>query len=619
MSTSEITVGTGAPPEPRAPRAPTRRRRRLGATLPIALLAVATGLWAYSLMQIDTGAIGDFGLLNAFPVAMFAGLALLITAMVVALHQRAPDRILAAHVALLIMMLHATPALRYETLRYGWSWKHLGVARELATQHWIDGRGRDLAIYHNWPGFFSAATAWLESAGGLRSWPGIAQWAPPVFQVLYALAAYAVLRAFTDDRRLVWLGVWFFVLANWIGQDYFAPQSVAFFLFLATCALVLHLESRHPAMPRRLQRRFGTEPPPVARADLVARTGASTLAERRAATIVIVLISAAITVTHPLSPFVLLAALILLTLTGVLANRRIVLYVAAIQLAWLLTGARSFYSERGQSLISGLGALRANFDASLEDSVNAGFAQRAVSTAGRAEVVLLVLLAAFGLLRRVRHGCWDVAAAVLVVAPLVILAGSSYGGEATFRVYLFALPFLAFFAAAACVPSSRAWRPMTAVAVALLSVAMLTGTLFAYYGKEEWTHFTTGEVRASEAVFDDAPAGSLVIEGTDNYPARFDRMNELVFLNLAGEPRASRDQVSADPGTVLGSWLNDRRYPDAYLILTRSQRAEAEALGIFPPGTLERVEQQLTTSPDAEVLYRDNDAVVFRRRAPEGP
>jgi len=577
--------------------------------LPLVGLSVSAILWAVALFQLDTDAIGDFGLLDAFPTTMYVAFGLLVSSMILAVHRRATDRVLAAHVGLLVLMLHATPAIRYETLRYAWSWKHLGIVHELTTQHWIDGSGRDLAIYHNWPGFFSAAATWLGTAVDPRGWAGLAQWAPPAFQLLYALAAYAVLQNLTDDRRVVWLGVWLFAIANWIGQDYFAPQSMAFFLFLVTCALALRFASHPTTITRRPRERNST-----AHAIGTPRGEPATEATRRATRLLVVALATAIVVTHPLTPFVLIAALVALTVTGVVRDRRLALYVMAVQVVWLFTGARGFSGDRGRDLLAGFGALRSNLDASLEDASRADAAQRLVSTAGRAEVALLVLLAAVGLWRRTRRGTWDVAAAVLIATPLVIIAANSYGGEATFRVYLFALPFLAFVAATAFAPDERAWRPITAVVALAVSGALLAATLFAYYGKEQWTHFTESEVRAAELVFDDAPTGSLIIEGTDNYPARFARVNDLVFLNLAAEPRASREEVVSDPAATIATWLDDRRYPDAYLIITASQRAEARSLGLFPAGGLDRIERELLTSPLVEVLYRDDDAVVFSRR-----
>jgi uncharacterized membrane protein len=48
-----------------------------------------------------------------------------------------------------------------------------------------------------------------------------------------------LLQTATVNRRVVWLGVWFFYLANWIGQDYLAPQALNYFMYLCLLALLL--------------------------------------------------------------------------------------------------------------------------------------------------------------------------------------------------------------------------------------------------------------------------------------------------------------------------------------------------------------------------------------------
>ena len=48
-----------------------------------------------------------------------------------------------------------------------------------------------------------------------------------------------ILTVATNDKRLVWLGLWFFYLTNWIGQDYISPQGLNFFFYLVIIAILL--------------------------------------------------------------------------------------------------------------------------------------------------------------------------------------------------------------------------------------------------------------------------------------------------------------------------------------------------------------------------------------------
>ena len=78
---------------------------------------------------------------------------------------------------------------------------------------------------------------------------------------------------------------------------------------------------------------------------------------------------------------------------------------------------------------------------------------------------LLGALAVIGLAAGFARGA-GISPLHLLVAPLLIVGVQSYGGEGRYRFYLFALPWLCFFAAAACAPPTptglpralRAWR-----------------------------------------------------------------------------------------------------------------------------------------------------------------
>ncbi len=66
-----------------------------------------------------------------------------------------------------------------------------------------------------------------------------AAWGPVFFNLLWLPALLFIFHTATEDRRLSWLAVWFFYLGNWIGQDYFSPQALAYFLYLVVLAICL--------------------------------------------------------------------------------------------------------------------------------------------------------------------------------------------------------------------------------------------------------------------------------------------------------------------------------------------------------------------------------------------
>ena len=48
-----------------------------------------------------------------------------------------------------------------------------------------------------------------------------------------------VFRGLTRNTRLVWLALWVFFIITWVGQDYFAPQAMAYALYLACIGLLV--------------------------------------------------------------------------------------------------------------------------------------------------------------------------------------------------------------------------------------------------------------------------------------------------------------------------------------------------------------------------------------------
>ena len=370
----------GPPPGPDREGEPHRRDRRFNSTFgSVGLLVVVVVLWIVSMARLQLSAIGSYGLISALPVTMYLGLGILTASMVMAIHRGARSGLLAAHLVLFILMVHGTPALVYGTLRYAWAWKHLGIVYFFNQHHAVNSSAPgDLSVYQNWPGFFSTTTTWLVGSD-LKSWTGMAQWAPPVFEGLFAFAVLKLLSTIENDRRLVWLAVWLFAIGNWVGQDYFSPQAFAYFLYLAMLVIIFRWLVRHPAMPMRLRGLVHDWPEPETTDD--ARE--ATPQQRRAAVFVVMICVTAIATSHPLTPLVVMVALVALALTKVLRVRSLPLIAAAPTVIWLLTGARTYTNSQIPSLITKIGALDSNVSQTLSKAANAAASQRIVSTLGR--------------------------------------------------------------------------------------------------------------------------------------------------------------------------------------------------------------------------------------------
>ncbi|HEX2979722.1 MAG TPA: hypothetical protein VHO48_05630 [Anaerolineaceae bacterium] len=589
-------------------------QRTLSYTLPL----LAAGLYLISLPLIDPNGMTDIGLLAVLPATYYLGLLVLLISYCLLVFQQ-PQRtwLLFLHLVILIVMIHATPAIRYGTLRYAWAWKHVGIVDYIQRHGSVNPDISFLNAYHNWPGFF-ALNAMLTEAAGLESPLAYASWAPLFFNLVFLGSLWLVFRSLSTDRRLVWLAVWFFFLTDWVGQDYFAPQAFAYFFYLIIIGILLNW-FRSSSAPEERQIRRWVRAPRLSRLlrDLFQRSASraiapgSTPGQRVGLVSIAILLMAVISFSHQLTPVMVIVALALLALFQLVYLRNVPGLMAVLTTAWVWWMATSFVSDNVQSMLASFGMVEENVSENLIDLARASPGQVIVSLMGRGLTLGMMALGGLGFIRRLRNGYLDLAAILLVIAPYVMLLANSYGGEILFRVYFFALPFLAFYAAGLVYPTitRRTWAaPLLAAA---LSLMMLVGFLFGYYGKEQQYYFSPDEATAAEYLFENAEPGSLIIEGSRNYPTLFRNYELFTYVPIAREPVESREEIVRQPIETLTRWMADEEYPNAYLIITRSMKAEIDMVGVMPVGSLTYIEAVLKQSDRFEVFYSNPDATIF--------
>jgi len=64
------------------------------------------------------------------------------------------------------------------------------------------------------------------------------------------------------------------------------------------------------------------------------------------------------------------------------------------------------------------------------------------------------------------------------------------------------------------------------------------------------------------------------------------------------------------PVETLSRWMRNSKYSEAYLIITRSMKAEVDAIGELPKGSLEKIEQALLGSGDFSLVFQNSEAEV---------
>ncbi|MFB7243775.1 glycosyltransferase [Streptomyces populi] len=577
-------------------------RRRSGRTTALQwatrlILPAALALWLLSLRHVDLAGMRDYGLLQVLPVLFWVALGLLTLGFCLALaDRRTGGGWFAGYVLGLIAVIHATPTLLYPTLRYSWAWKHVAVVDAVIRHHGEVPHADKLAIYNQWPGFFDLNAFFLQ-ATGLRSALGYATWTPPVFNAVLLAPLLLLHRTVTRDRRLIWGAAWVYYSCSWVGQDYFAPQAFAFLLFVTMIALVM---GQLPASALYRTGETRTNRWPVGRF------------------VVVMVIAAVIISSHPLTPFMLISALVALSLPR--RNRRVVLPVLAgtvvLAVLWDATVARPYLSENLNDFLGSLLKPDTNVVSGLAALGAAAPGQVVVSWVDRGLSAAVFVLAAIAFLARpwVRR----TGLPLLVVAPLPLLVANAYGGEMIFRAYLFALPAASLLIAALLL--ERSGRPRLQVLAACpLLLALLGGLMFGYYGKESANYFTEEEVAAGRFVAATAPPGSTVVSLTSAVPGLYLRYDENPQVQLDEQDIRDRRRLVNDPVKGLEGFVK-RASPTqpAYIILSRAQAADLYQRGILPGGTVQRMESALSKTPDYIPVYRSKDAVVYRYQGAKG-
>ena len=141
------------------------------------------------------------------------------------------------------------------------------------------------------------------------------------------------------------------------------------------------------------------------------------------------------------------------------------------------------------------------------------------------------------------------------------------------------------------------------------------GFLLAHFGKDGHYCFTPEEVTAATWLYGQAPPDSLLIEGSRNYPTQFLNYEHFTYLPIDREDLSVRRELLRRPMRTVTRWMSYDDYDAAYLLLTRSQRREAEALGVRPVGLLDDLEATLRASRRFVVTFENRDAVVFELRS----
>jgi hypothetical protein len=533
-------------------------------------VALGYVLWLVSLPGIPTLKNTNLGLLFAARPTLPLSIVVLVAAFVAAV--RLGDRTAMAAVLLgTICVQRLTVTLCTPLPVYTWTYKHLGVVDYI--QH-TGGLAHNVDVYNAWPGLFTA-TAWFSTVAHVDPLV-IAHWWTPAIHLLIALLVVALARVLRLDWTVSLTAALVVELANWVGQDYFSPQAIGYVLALAVLILALS----HEASKSSAWLSLG--------------------------------IFAALVATHQLTPYWIIGLTFLLMLVGRLRPRWLPFAFAAVALAYL-------YPRFG--VVKGYGLLQAGSPVS-----NASSNVPTVGTFGRqltefAVRGLALLLwgssaLAFVLQRRRRE---PVRVAVCVVlSSFALLAMQSYGGEAIFRVFLYALPGCALLLAPVLVRAFRASWQVCGVVAGLL-VAGTMASMHGYVGQWFVNIVRPTELTAAKALLDDAQApanitmaGPIWPERPDGSYVKFARYNEHYDTPMVWAAGVvGTDFRKASELDKVDKLMDDRITVPNYLVISTQMKIYCDYYGIFPAGALDRLRVLMLQSPHWKLVYDSSDVTVF--------
>lgn len=106
----------------------------------------------------------------------------------------------------------------------------------------------------------------------------------------------------------------------------------------------------------------------------------------------------------------------------------------------------------------------------------------------------------------------------------------------------------------------------------------------------------------------------LAIEGSRSYPSQFRNYENFTYVPLSEERPEIREELLTAPDRLVTRWLRGAR-AGGYVIITRSQKAVYDALGLLPQGALDQIERDLIASPELVVVFANSDATILSLRS----
>lgn len=586
------------------------RRRWTWTTSRVVTAASVVGLGIVVVTAITH--VGDpvpAGLFGSLGVGLPIGLGIVVVAAVVALVR---GRGVAFPVVVLGGAVQLAQAITYGMPTVTAAARHIGVL-EFIRQYGTTNPAAD--IFQTWSGLF-AGGAWVADVGGIVNAMTIAAWVPVLLAFATTIGVGVLAGHWLPGDRRPWIAALVTAMTGSLNTTYFSPQSTG--ILLSVVVLVL------ATGPLRRVTVTGQDGEPVR----VLRAGAVRLSNL----VAIGAISIVLAVTHQISPYLTVAALVALMVFRLVRPWWVSLVV--------LVPAVVFAALNGSVLdrflsLAAVGRVLDNVQPPTHDMtvLPKPLVTRLAFDVPAAALVLLGIVALITVLMRRDRLHWGLLAAS--ASPISLLVATNYGQEGIFRVVLFATPWLAVLVAALPAPAgrlaplgallARATRPAAVrFAVAGLGVAVLVG--IGAFGQTalDWNRVMTRSQSAATQLYDaTAPKGSvMLLTGSanavpSNTGARYFDVGYLSREALGPYPAEADYDARADVSDMTRELVSNWTATKYYALVAEPFGAYDERYGYQSDADYQELAAAMASSPYWERIWSSGTTAMYQL-TPEG-
>jgi len=579
--------------------------------LPLLLAIAAIGAWYSSLGSIHPYRATAIGLVSQLSAFWWLSVVFASTAIVLELKRASPrTTVMIPLLVALALILHGTLPATESVPRFSSAYVVAGFSQYIGqTGHALPR----LDVRMSWPALFAAAGMAARGMGVSTVW--FLKWCPFVLNLALLVPLKSIANTCLRTSRARWAALAIFMASNWIDQDYFSPQGINLFLFLAAIAIVIRVFAIGGYPPRPVQTFLRSRtwrrikeltvralqlPYCVVGYEQPEQT--TTVRHRLAMLTVLVTILTTSAVTHQITPAALCLVFFALSVTGRTNLRMLWVLMAVLVWAWLSWEAHTFWSNHLSKVFGSAGQVGSTIDTAVAARLQGTTLARSLVEQGRVVAAVVTWIGAlsgsWALWRRGRT-MWSMM--IVAVAPIAVAGAVSYGGEVALRILLFSLA-----PAAVLTASLIDYQPLRrGSALFCLGIAVTLLALFPLdrYGNEMFEAITPGELAAATWIHAHVPGGAWVYIADRDEPLYYTNPGSYKLLEFGG--------LLSLTGHELAQHLPNTRVP-TYIYLTRAQANYGSDYLGYPTAWLSDFKSQLLKTGYVHVVYRNSTAVVMR-------